>query len=428
MIFADAADPPANKQTAPTGAYADAGWQFELRYKDYLGTMISPKHFITATHLGQGGSPNQPSFFNGEEDIDFTLKNAGLRVGVPGTDLSVFEIWETFDHYAPLFQGTNEAGNEVLICGRGLGRGSALTSSLQTIGWKWGDGTTYADRWGVNIITASRLNNGNDFLYTTFDPDGVTHECALTGNDSGGGWFMKENGIWKLAAVTSFVDAARDTNDTTGDNSHFRAAMTNARGYYLGSDSQGWFFIPDNPNSYNNPSAYYTNPNDARHYERTHSFGTRVSSYLTELNALIQPAIDHAALDGTGRFQSWLRNAGLTSLNGAMDDPDGDGHSNLLEYFSSHNPLADDQTPLHVERLPGGDLRFTLIESLDLAGRGLTGEIEGSNDLANWGPVSDLDEQSNTIDATAGNRTRILELVATASTKRFYRLKVTLSH
>lgn len=428
MIFADAADPAANKQTAPTGAYENAGWQFELRYKDYLGTMISPKHFVTATHLGQGGLPNQPMFFNGVEDKTFTLKNAGLQVGIPGTDFSIFEIWETFESYAPLYQGGDETGKEVFICGRGLGRGSALTKGNETVGWKWGNNTTYADRWGVNVITASQLRNGNDFIYTTFDPDGVTHECALTGNDSGGGWFIKEGGIWKLAAVSSTVDATRDTNDTTGDNSHFRASMTNARGYYLGSDSQGWFFIPENPDLYTNPLEYYTDRNDARHYERTHSYGSRISSHLLEFNAIIQPAINHAALDGNGRFQAWLADAGITTLNGPRDDPDGDGHSNLLEYFSNSNPSMDTPSPFGVERLGGGEIQFTLTQSLDLAGRGLTGTIQESEDLTTWTPLTGLHEQSSVINATAGQRTRVLELATPALEKRFYRLKISLTN
>ena len=428
MIFLNAEDPPANKQTAPTGAYENAGWQWEIRYKAFLGTMISPKHFITATHLGQGGTPDQPIFFNEQDDKVFTLANDGFRLGIPGTDLSVFEIWETFESYAPLYQGTDEADKEVFICGRGLGRGSVIMDGPDTIGWKWGNSATFADRWGVNLITDSRLSNGNDFLYTTFDPDGGIHECGLTANDSGGGWFIKENDTWKLAAVSSTVDSLRDTNDTIGDSSHFRATMSRARGFYLGSDSDGWIFIPDDPNDYTDPTEYYKNPSDARHYERTHSYGTRISSYLTELNALIQPAITHAALDGNDRFEAWLAENGVTSQNGLLDDPDGDGHPNLLEYFSNQNPTVRDLIPLNVERLAGGEIEFTLIESLDLKGRGLTGQIQKSSDLVNWTEVADLDEQSSTLNAAAGYRTRILQSVPESSGNQFYRIEITLAN
>ena len=75
MIFINSDDPAANKQAAPTGAYANSGWQYQVRYKDYLGTMISPKHFITATHLGRKGETTQPGFYNRGSDLTFTLKD-----------------------------------------------------------------------------------------------------------------------------------------------------------------------------------------------------------------------------------------------------------------------------------------------------------------------------------------------------------------
>lgn len=427
MIFLNAEDPPANKQTAPTGDYENAGWQWQVRYKVYLGTMISPKHFITATHLGQTGETNQPTFFNGVEDKTFTLKNSGLRLGIPNTDLSIFEIWETFEDYAPLFQGTGEVGNEAFICGRGLGRGDEVIVSGQTVGWKWGDGTTYADRWGVDTITQTRLIGENDFLYTTFDPDGGIHEIQLTGNDSGGGWFIKEGGSWKLAGVTSSVDGTRDTNNTTGDSSHFRAAISRSRGLYVGSDNNGWFLIPTSSFQYTFPSQYYTNPSDARFYDRTHSYATRISTYLPDVNAIIQPAITRAALDGTERFQAWLIDRGITSQNGSDDDPDHDASSNLLEYFANTNADTKSDPPFVVQELPGGEVRFTITESLDLAGRGLTSEIQKSTDLSSWTVVTNTVEQSTTVHPLAGNVTRVLELTPPSSSRYFYRLKVTLT-
>lgn len=40
------------------------------------------------------------------------------------------------------------------------------------------------------------------------------------------------------------IDGLFDTNNTVGDNSEFSASMTNMRGFYQGSDSGGWSFIP----------------------------------------------------------------------------------------------------------------------------------------------------------------------------------------
>ena len=429
MIFVDVADPAANKQTAPTGQYANSGWKYQVRYKEYLGTMISPKHFISATHLGEQGLTTQPSFFNGSESRTFTLKNGGTRIIIQNTDLSVFEIWETFEDYAPLYTKTNETGKEVIQFGRGVGRGDELISGGQVVGWKWGPFPEAIDRWGVNEITSNfSTSSGLDFIYTTFDQNGGINECQLTGNDSGGGWFIKDGNIWKLAAVTASVDANHDTNNTTGDSSHFRAAITKARGFYYGSDSNGWNLIPSNSSNYSNPASYETNPNDVRFYDRTHSYGSRISSFLPDINTLIQPAMTHSALDGDGKFQSWLTNAGVITETDPSADPDQDRTSNLTEYFANSDPTAKGISPFEVTQEEDGTLNFTLYESLDLSGRNLNGEIQKSTDLSIWTPLENLIETSNVINAVTGQRVKTFELASPQSDQNFYRLQVTLSN
>jgi hypothetical protein len=47
VILMETSDPTANT-TAPTGEYADSGWQYQGRWGNFLGTVISPNCFITA--------------------------------------------------------------------------------------------------------------------------------------------------------------------------------------------------------------------------------------------------------------------------------------------------------------------------------------------------------------------------------------------
>ena len=430
MIFLNAQDPAQNKQTAPTGPYANSGWQYQLRYKNYLGTIISPKHFITATHLGRKGETTQPKFFNGEHDLSFTLKDEGQGIIIDETtDLRVLEIWETFEHYAPLYPSPNESGKETVITGRGLGRGEELQDENgEILGWKWGPGNTTSDRWGTNTVTSHYINSrGSDLIYITFASAPTPHEIQLTGNDSGGGWFIKDGPDWKLAGITFSVDANHDTNNTTGDQSHFRAAIKNARGFYYGSDTSGWNLIPTNPALYLTPSTYQNNLSDLRFYEKTHSYATRISSYLPEINAIIQPSITHAALDAEGKFQRWLSDAGITAATALDDDTDADGTPNLVEYFSNDDPSAPSSNPLSLIRETDGSLTLAIRESLDLTGRGLIGEIQESTDLSNWSAVAFLAERSNRVADDTGQRTRTLALLSPSSAEHFYRLRITLT-
>lgn len=434
LIFWNAEDPPANKETAPSGAYENSGWQHLIRFKDFHGTMISPKHFITAKHLGEAGIVTRPSYFSGEPGQTFTVKPASRLIiedGAISTDLSIFEIWETFPSYAPLYSNTNEPGKEFVITGKGRGRGNELTRNSQVIGWEWGDVTTEADRWGVSdVLSTSTASSGADLIYSQFDANGGPFECQATGNDSGGGWFIKDGSTWKLAAVTFSADSNRDSNNTVGDDSNFRAAMTKARGFYIGSDTDGWNFIPTSNLQYLNPPSYQTNKDDARFYDKTHSYGTRISSYLSEINLLIQPAITHAALNPSDRFQAWLSGHGLTANNQPGDDADEDGISNLLEYYSDSDAgdFSEANSPFSASLQSNGEMQFTLTESLDLSGRALTSVIQKSNDLENWSNLTPVNEESNNLDEASGTRTRILSHSPGSATEIFYRLKVSLEN
>ena len=60
ILFATG-DPSANT-SAPTGAYANSGWQYEGQFGSFLGTVIGSNYFITTKHIG--GSVGQIFVFN----------------------------------------------------------------------------------------------------------------------------------------------------------------------------------------------------------------------------------------------------------------------------------------------------------------------------------------------------------------------------
>ena len=88
-----------------------------------------------------------------------------------------------------------------------------------------------------------------------FSAGGTAEEATLSNGDSGGGVFVNDGGVWKLAGVNYSIDGQFDTNNTVGDGSEFDAALFDRGGLYQGSDAFGWTFIPDLP--LDNPSNMY---------------------------------------------------------------------------------------------------------------------------------------------------------------------------
>ena len=48
--------------------------------------------------------------------------------------------------------------------------------------------------------------NYGELLYCDFDNPGMADECHLSVGDSGGGMFVLENGLWRLAGIHLAVD------------------------------------------------------------------------------------------------------------------------------------------------------------------------------------------------------------------------------
>ncbi len=414
LIFRDGASPPANTGTAPTGDLAGSGWQHQVYYLDFHGTVISPKHFVTARHLGGGEEKiTRPVFFRGGEEVTYAIK--GERVLIGETDLSIFEIWETFPEYAGIYEGGNEAGKEMVIHGSGVDRGGEVGGS----GWKWGPWGTRESRWGQNVVKGVAKSGEDDLLYFSFDDVLGRNEVMATGGDSGGGWFIKDGEVWKLAAVSFSVDALYSEAAMPVDGTGFRGAFYDASGLWYGKDSEGWEVIPVEGDG---------DLGEIEFYRQSHTYGSRMSSNATAIRAIIDPAIDWGEKTNVGKFGSWLSGFGITTKTGAGDDADGDGLSNLNEYLTESHP-NDPVTavrPLEVALLSDGSHQFTFVESLDLPGRGLVSVLEKSNDLLNWEAVTGQVEISDLRDNPNGVRTRVTTIPATLAGRVFYRLRVTL--
>lgn len=251
VVFHDTADANHNSD-APSGLYASAGWQFEGYFGSFLGTMIAPQHFLTAQHIGDQGATfiHKAAFSGDPTDVAYTVDtaaNGGLGYwDIAGTDFRVFKVNEVFPYFADLYTGTGEVGETFVTMGRGGPRGADVIMSAELKGWQTGSADGMA-RWGANEVTAVQFSPVGDLLRAEFNASGVAEEASLSVGDSGGGVFILDGGVWKLAGINYATDGYFDTNDIIGDNSHFSGAIFDKGGLYEGSDGGGWTLHADEP-------------------------------------------------------------------------------------------------------------------------------------------------------------------------------------
>lgn len=198
------ADDPGRNTSAPTGALADSGWQYEGEFGSFAGTAIAPNYFITASHIG--GSVGQAFTYNGRSYSTTAMFDD------PGSDLRIWKVDGDLGPYAPVVTSAVDAGQQVVINGRGTQRGEAIVSSGgQVAGWQWGEADG-AMSWGVNMVdgTAEGGAGIGTLLRATFDGD-----STLSSGDSGGGVFAYDGGTWKLAGVNYGVESDGIVNGQT---------------------------------------------------------------------------------------------------------------------------------------------------------------------------------------------------------------------
>ncbi|HEY7091454.1 MAG TPA: hypothetical protein VH518_25375 [Tepidisphaeraceae bacterium] len=191
--------------TPPNGSLLNSGWQWQGQWRDFLGTAISTHYFVTAEHVG--GTVGENFILNGVSYKTIATYDDPL------TDLQVWRIAGSFPTWAPLYKKTAEAERGAVIYGRGTQRGDAVIVNNQLKGWLWGD-DDHVQSWGTNLLVGpvSGMNdNGTAVsgtrIYWKFDRVGQAQEAAVTNGDSGGGVFIRDSGVWKLAGVNFGVQS-----------------------------------------------------------------------------------------------------------------------------------------------------------------------------------------------------------------------------
>jgi hypothetical protein len=226
VIFQSTGDPTFNT-TAPGGVLLDSGWQLQGEWLGFLGTPIAPNFFLTAKHVG--GGIGQTFTFQGTPYVTYAVFND------PASDLALWRVTTPFPTYAPLYVGSGELGQDLVVFGRGTQRGAALGSS----GWAWGAGDGVM-RWGTNTVSAivSGGAGAGPLLAAEFNLGASVNEAHLSIGDSGGAVFIKDtDSIWKLAGINYAVDGPYSTTPSPGG---LNAALHDQSGYFVESSPGVW--------------------------------------------------------------------------------------------------------------------------------------------------------------------------------------------
>lgn len=275
VIFSKTDDPEHN--TTPPSDPAEAkAWHLQGFWKTCQGTPIAAHWFLTAKHIG--GNVGDTFMFRGK------AYTAIARVLDPHSDLALWGVSEAFPDFAEFYQDGYEVGKRLLVFGRGEQKGKPVLLNSEVRGWEFGQGGGFL-RWGENIVDVLADNEElldediGQLIGAGFNREGLPSEAALSPCDSGGGMFLLEDDVWKLAAVT-YGAGGEYKRTETGES--FIANMLDQGGFFLlqGEDEEEeeiWEFIDDE--TFDIPSGIW---------------GTRISYRLDWINSIIESFPDPA--------------------------------------------------------------------------------------------------------------------------------------
>jgi hypothetical protein len=268
VIFYSTADPSFNT-TAPTGDLAGSGWQWVGDFDGYAGTPISAHYFLAAAHVG--GAVGDAFIFSGSSYKTTAYFDDAV------SDLRIWEVDGTFPTWAPLYRNSTEVGRQLLVCGMGWGRGSAVMVGSMLNGWMWNSGSS-ALRWGTNYVFSAGDYGApwGNLLYALFQASSDPNEADLALGDSSGPVFINDGEGWKLAGIAAAVDGPFNT---TNVGNGFNAAIFDARGLYVGG-SGNWTLVTGSAPA---PSGFYA---------------TQVSVRASWIDSIVSPGVDSPIFAG----------------------------------------------------------------------------------------------------------------------------------
>ena len=170
-----------------------------------LDGWASTNYILTTRH--QGGGVGTTVKFGGtgyKITEQFLTGTADLRI-------SRLETLDGYDAKLPDFvqwyTGTNERRKPIVLGGFGKGKGTVMKDRKKTY-YTWAGSSNNTQRWGTNDVGRPKSNMTvsawtSDVLVADFDRE-RSGDCMIAEYDSGGGWFINDGGIWKVAALSAY--------------------------------------------------------------------------------------------------------------------------------------------------------------------------------------------------------------------------------
>ncbi len=393
----------------------NSGWQYEGQFIGFLGVPIAPYFFITAAHIG--GTAGNVFSLHGDSYVTIAYYDC------PGSDLRIWEVnhSKAFPTHAPLSSGVADLSATAAIFGRGTLRGAAYSLAGEPKGWLRG-GSDGVERWGRNVVSGSVTDPSyGELLYCDFDNPGISDECHLSVGDSGGGMFVLEDGLWRLAGIHLGVNGP--FSESPSGSSSFNAALYDRGGLYENTSPGVWTLIPNG--TADMPSSFYS---------------TRISAHMAWI-LRVTGGSGALAPESFGDWRHWyyspaqLANA---AVSGPLADSDHDGIATLLEYAFNLDPTYNENVTMtagtglrglplvRVETGVGGDyLSAEFVRRTSAGGADVTYVPEFSDDLTTW---SGAGSEAVTSINSRWERVKMTDAVpVSSSNNRFARVRVVLA-
>jgi hypothetical protein len=186
-------------------------WDYVIKFNGSSSVAVDPYWLLTAAHVAD-------DFGNTSVTVNGQTYNQVGEIYNPTADLALIQLDRALPGYYSIYTGTYPTSSKNRLTGIMAGYGVTGTVVDQynyTFNSTTGKGT---ERWGYNKIDGQlnyiggigKTNSGFQMYFNTAD---TGLESGAGTGDSGGGVFVQDAGIWKLAGIMADVstDGSQDS-------------------------------------------------------------------------------------------------------------------------------------------------------------------------------------------------------------------------